>query len=133
MTEHQIKIMKLSSGEEIVCDLIADEHPRTYSVRYPMKVMTVPRVEGNSVEESLSLTRWIHFAEDNETDIPKGQVLAIVNASIGMKRFYEYCINKFDSDELDDPTEEDFMNMEDEYDEDLEALDEWEPNSKIVH
>ena len=134
MTEHQIKIMKLSSGEEIICCLVADEHPRTFNVRYPMKVMTVPRVVDGDIEESLSLTRWIHFAEDTGADIPKGQVLAIVNASIGMKRFYEYCINKLDNEgDLGEPSEHDLMDIDDEDDDDLEALDDWEPNTKTFH
>ena len=131
MTEPEVKIMKLSSGEEIICCLVADEHPRTFNVRYPMKVMTVPRIEGGDIEESLSLVRWIHFAEDMVADIPKGQVLAVVNASIGMKRFYEYCINKLNAEgDLGEPSEEDLMDEEEYYD---EELDEWQPISKTYH
>jgi len=131
MTEPEVKIMKLSSGEEIICCLVADEHPRTFKVRYPMKVMTVPRIEGGDIEESLSLVRWIHFAEDMVADIPKGQVLAVVNASIGMKRFYEYCINKLNAEgDLGEPSEEDLMDEEEYYD---EELDEWQPISKTYH
>jgi len=132
MTEPQIKIMKLSSGEEIVCDLIADEHPRTYNVRFPMKVMTVPRVTGDGVEESLSLTRWIHFAEESEADIPKTQVLAIVNASVGMQKFYEYCIRRMDSNDLDDLQEPTSFELdeEDEYLDDFEDID---TPSKLIH
>jgi len=132
MTEPQIKIMKLSSGEEIVCDLIADEHPRTYNVRFPMKVMTVPRVTGDGVEESLSLTRWIHFAEESEADIPKTQVLAIVNASVGMQKFYEYCIGRMDSNDLDEmegPSNFE-LDEEDEYLDDFEDID---TPSKLIH
>ena len=92
MTEPQTKIMKLTSGEEIICDVISDEHPRTFSVKMPMKVMTVPKATPNGIEEALSLTRWIHFTETNVYDVPKTQVLAIADASIGMKKFYSYCI-----------------------------------------
>ena len=124
MTEPEVKIMKLSSGEEIICCLVADEHPRTFNVRYPMKVMTVPRVTDGDIEESLSLVRWIHFAEDMVADIPKGQVLAVVNASIGMKRFYEYCINKLNAEgDLGEPSEEDLMDEEEYYDEELDETE----------
>jgi hypothetical protein len=132
MTEPNIKIMKLSSGEEIICTVVTDEHPRTYNVTYPMKVMTVPRVTGDGVEESLSLTRWIHFAEESIADIPKTQVLAIVNASLGMKRFYEYCVQKLESDsdldDLDGPS--DFELEDDEYLDDFEDID---TPSKLIH
>jgi len=134
MTDPQIKIMKLSSGEEIVCDLVADEHPRTYNVRFPMKVMTVPRVVSSGVEESLSLTRWIHFAEENVADIPKTQVLAIVNASIGMKKFYEYCVDKMlhgEADDMIEPSHDDLIDIEQE--ELAEELEDWQPESKLVH
>ena len=132
MTEPEIKIMKLSSGEEIICCLIADEHPRTFNVRYPMKVLTIPRASGGDIEESLSLVRWIHFAEDMVADIPKGQVLAVVNASIGMKRFYEYCIEKLNAEgDLTEPSEDDLMEIdEEEYD---EELDQWQPTTKTYH
>ena len=132
MTEYPIKIMKLSSGEEIICTLTADEHPRTYNVTYPMKVMTVPRVTGEGVEESLSLTRWIHFAEESVADIPKTQVLAIVNASIGMKKFYEYCVNKMNTgeylDDLEGPS-----SFELEEDDDLEDFEDIDTPSKLLH
>ena len=133
MTEQNIKIMKLSSGEEIICTVVTDEHPRTYNVTYPMKVMTIPRVTGGGIEESLSLTRWIHFAEESIADIPKGQVLAIVNASIGMKRFYEYCVNKLNTedtmDRIDEPTDLE-LDAEDDYLDDFEDI---ETPSKLIH
>ena len=132
MTEPQIKIMKLSSGEEIVCDLLADEHPRTYNVRFPMKVMTVPRVTGDGVEESLSLTRWIHFAEESEADIPKTQVLAIVNASVGMQKFYEYCVRRLESDDLDTLDEPSSFELEEE-DDYLDDFEDIDSPSKLIH
>ena len=132
MTEPQIKIMKLSSGEEIVCDLLADEHPRTYNVRFPMKVMTVPRVTGDGVEESLSLTRWIHFAEESEADIPKTQVLAIVNASVGMQKFYEYCVRRLESDDLDTLDEPSSFELEEE-DDYLDDFEDIDTPSKLIH
>ena len=41
MKEYQI--LKLQSGEEIVCNLVADEHPRTFSIESPLKIVVVPR------------------------------------------------------------------------------------------
>jgi len=134
ITETQIKIMKLSSGEEIVSELLGDEHPRTFSVKSPLKLLSIPKVGKQGIEESISLQRWIHFAEENNVDIPKAQVLAIVNASIGLSKFYEYCVNKMDLQDSDDAHgydsgdfEEDIMHEEE------ELLDEWEPESKLVH
>ena len=136
MTENQTKIMKLSSGEEIICNVISDEHPRTLSVKMPMKVMTVPKVTSNGIEEALSLTRWIHFTETDVYDVPKTQVLAMADASLGMKRFYEYCIDKLEQEslgEINEPSDSDLSSIEDEDDDYSEELSEWEPNHKVYH
>jgi hypothetical protein len=111
--------------------LVSDEHPRTFGVRYPMKVMTVPKVVGGGVEEQLSLTRWIHFAEDAHAEIPKTQVLAVVNASIGMRKFYEYCLQKVDGEDLYDPTDEELYEIQEEYDD--EELSDLPSPSKVYH
>lgn len=134
ITENQIKVMKLSSGEEIVSELIADEHPRTFNVKSPLKILSIPKVGQEGIEESISLQRWIHFAEENNVDIPKAQVLAIVNASFGLCKFYEYCVNKMNLQESEDVRGYDTKEFEEEYlSEEEELLDEWEPESKLVH
>ena len=42
MTEY--KILKLQSGEEIICDVISKEHPRTFEIKSPLKVNVLPKV-----------------------------------------------------------------------------------------
>lgn len=134
ITENQIKVMKLSSGEEIVSELIADEHPRTFSVKSPLKLLSIPKVGNQGIEESISLQRWIHFAEENNVDIPKAQVLAIVNASFGLVKFYEYCVSKMDLQDAGDARGYDSGDFEEEFmSEEEELLDDWEPESKLVH
>ena len=100
MTDEKItKILKLSSGEEIIARLVDDDQPKTFVVSHPLKLSCIPRATKQGIEESISLQRWIHFSEDNVYDIPKTQVLVITRASLGLTKFYEHCINRMDAED----------------------------------
>ena len=132
MTEPQIKIMKLSSGEEVVSELISEENSRSFNVRSPLKLIALPKIESGGFEEHVSLQRWIHFAEEKDVSIPKIQVLAIVSASVGLSKFYEYCVHKLEHQSYadDEYSEEDDIWEDDEED---DLLDYLEPISKLIH
>ena len=135
MTDNQIKIMKLSSGEEIVSEMIGEDHPRAFNIKSPLKLTSLPRLGNSGIEESISLQRWIHFAEEKDVTIPKSQVIAIINASYGLKKFYEYCILKMERQDSGEDTSYDAGEYDEfEEEEDLdEFLDEWEPDTKLIH
>jgi len=131
--ENPIKIMKLSSGEEIVSRMVSDEHPRTFNVQLPLKLQSVPKMTQYGVEESISLTRWMHFAEEKTVDVPKTQVLGIATASIGLSKFYEYCIQKIagEADLQGEPTNKELNDIEEEeFDDEFDLLD---SPSKVYH
>ena len=137
MTEdNTIKIMKLSSGEEIISRL-REDHPRDWKVESPLKLMTVPKVGKGGIEEQISLTRWMHFAEEKTVNVPKSQVLGMANATIGLSRFYEYCLSKIDGeyDLYEDPSDAELSALEEEiWEEELEEeMDSYETPSKIYH
>jgi len=137
MTEdNTIKIMKLSSGEEIISRL-REDHPRDWKVESPLKLMTVPKVGKGGLEEQISLTRWMHFAEEKTVNVPKSQVLGMANATIGLSRFYEYCLSKIDGeyDLYEDPSDAELSALEEEiWEEELEEeMDSYETPSKIYH
>ena len=134
--ENRIKIMKLSSGEEIISRL-REDHPRDWKVESPLKLMTVPKVGKGGLEEQISLTRWMHFAEEKTVNVPKSQVLGMANATIGLSRFYEYCLSKIDGeyDLYEDPSDAELSALEEEiWEEELEEeMDSYETPSKIYH
>jgi len=137
MTEdNTIKIMKLSSGEEIISRL-REDHPRDWKVESPLKLMTVPKVGKGGLEEQISLTRWMHFAEEKTVNVPKSQVLGMANATIGLSRFYEYCLSKIDGeyDLYEDPSDAELSALEEEiWEEEIEEeMDSYETPSKIYH
>ena len=88
------KILKLSSGEEIICNVVQNVEKPYLSVVSPMKLNSYPKATRNGIEEALSLQRWIHFAETDTYDIPKSQIVVLTEASLGLTRFYDYCVSK---------------------------------------
>ena len=116
------RILRLTSGDEIVCEALS-EGDRNLTVRSPLAIVNVAKVVGDDVEESLSLQRWVHFAESDEFNIDKSQVIVNTGASIGLQRFYEYVLAKLDSDE----------DYSEEVDEEYEELMSIEPQSDQIH
>ena len=135
MTENQIKIMRLSSGEEIVSTVAEQEHVRSVSVKNPLKIITYPQRTERGVEESLSLQRWVHFTEEQTFDIPKSQILAVGTASIGLAKFYNYCVDKIhgEPDLGEEPTYEELDRIEQEEDFLEDELESMTYPSKVYH
>ena len=117
MTE--VKILKLSSGEEIICNVIDNESQSFININRPMKLNAIPKhARDGTLEESLSLQRCIHFSENNTYQIERVKVLVTTDASIGLSKFYSYCLNKLDLEDADyddEPTLEELEELEDEF------------------
>ena len=135
-SDNTIKIMKLSSGEEIISRL-KEDHPREWKVESPLKLLTVPKLGRQGVEEQISLTRWIHFAEEKTVNVPKTQVLGMANATIGLSKFYEFCLKKIEGevDLYEEPSDEELRAIEDEqWDEEFEEeMESYKWPSKVYH
>jgi hypothetical protein len=117
MTQPNAKILKLSSGEEIICNVVNNPDQSYISVVRPMKLNSWPRATRNGIEESLSLQRWVHFAETDTYDVPKSQIIVLTEASFGLTKFYLYCVNKAKWEEegvLNPPTDADLRGIEEE-------------------
>jgi hypothetical protein len=133
MTENNIKILKLSSGEEIICDVVQSLDSPYLSVTSPMKLNSYPKATRNGIEEALSLQRWIHFAKTNTYDIPKSQIIVLTEASYGLSKFYEYCVSKSRVEDKDvltgAPTNRELDDIvEEQWDEEFGS-----PDSNLIH
>jgi len=128
------KIIKLSSGEEIVCKLVEREHNRSYEIENPLKIHTVPKVTNDGIEEAISLQKWIHFAEEQVFLLEKNKVMVIAEASYGLSKFYEYCVDRMNADYSDigdEPSDKELREIENE---ELEEMFEgYSVNSKLLH
>ena len=125
------KIVKLTNGEEIVCQLGDDIDNGEYKVNFPLKmeVHSVQTKEGPV--DSLNLSRWIGpYTEQSIFSIKSDHVLLVANASPGLSRYYEHVIKEIK--QLDTPEKRstlDDIKDEDVYDELLEEIE----SSNTIH
>lgn len=125
-----VKILKLSSGEEVICNINTNEKSHL-KITKPMKLNAFPKMtRDGSLEESLSLQRWIHFSETDTYDVPKSQIIVVTQASYGLSKFYEYCITKMrmEEEDVDFPSDEELDEIEEE-----ELFEDFEVSSRTIH
>ena len=60
---HNTKILKLSSGEEIICNVAQSPENNHISVMQPMKLNAYPRATRNGIRRVIIFQKWIHFSE----------------------------------------------------------------------
>jgi len=125
-----VKILKLSSGEEVICNINTNEKEHI-KINRPMKLNAYPKLSRDgSLEESLSLQRWIHFSETDTYDVPKSQIIVVTQASYGLTKFYEYCVTKMKMEEEDVhlPTDEELEEIEEE-----DLFEDFDVPSNTIH
>ncbi len=131
-TDTAYKIVKLTNGENLICEVNEHVYNDEYKINFPLKmeVRSMPTKEG--VVDSLSLSRWIGpYTEQSFFFIKRDHVLVMAEVSEGLSRYYEHMrreINQLDSPEkralLDDIDDEDV------YD---ELLSELETETDTIH
>ena len=127
MNPDTYKILKLISGESIICELSEDDGK--YEISRPL-LMNVQRKETRTgMTESLELSRWVQpFTEQKSFEIDPKHVIIMLPASPGLSVFYEGVIYKLeDSEEI---SIVDNFKDDDIYD---ELLDELETDNKSIH
>ena len=127
MISDTYKILKLISGESIICELSEDDGK--YEISRPL-LMNVQRKETRTgMTESLELSRWVQpFTEQKSFAIDPKHVIIMLPASPGLSIFYEGVIYKLEDRE--EISIEDNFKDDDMYD---ELLDELETDNKSIH
>ena len=127
MNTDTYKILKLISGENIICELSEDNGK--YEISRPLLMNIQSRVNHTGMTESLMLSRWVQpFTEQRHFEIDPQHVIIILPASPGLSVYYEGILNKLDNID-DEPFVDDFED-EEIYE---ELLDELETESKYIH
>ena len=124
-TDTSYKIVKLTNGEEVICQLgdkiINDE----YQLNCPLKMQVHSVLTKEGPVDSLNLSRWIGpYTEQSKFLIKTDHVLLVANASPGLSRYYEHVMKEIK--QLDAPEKRaslDDIRNEDVYDELLEELE----------
>ena len=139
----ETKIIKLNNGDELVAT-ISSTDGEFIKVENPLKINVYPRYrENGNIEEAMAFSQWIKLSENQKYDVVKNNVIAITESSVGLTRFYQHCVKKWQDQKLPelrqpskkelDKIEQEFvkkflMREEDKLDDDFD-----EPISKTIH
>ena len=132
------KIMKLTNGEEIVCQIDDKIVNDEYQLNYPLKIDVRPQMTKRGVVEALNLSRWVgSYTSQSLFSVKTEHVLLVAEASEGLCRYYDHVVEEIKrienkaitkaisiNDYLDD------INDEDVYD---ELLDESLTSDDTIH
>ena len=123
-TDTSYKIVKLTNGENLICEINDDVDDGEYKLNFPLKMEIRSMIREEGVVESLNLSRWIGpYTEQSFFSIKSDHVLLVANASPGLSRYYEHVMKEINqSDTSIKKTILDIIDDEDVYDELLEEL-----------
>ena len=133
MNTTSYKVVKLTNGEEIICQLGDDIDNGEYKINFPLKMEVHSVLTKEGPVESLNLSRWIGpYTEQSRFLIKSDHVLLVANASEGLSRYYEHVIREIDNLDNSKTIKQalDDIKDEDVYDELLEEL---ETDNNTVH
>ena len=125
-------IVKLTNGEDIICEL-EEKNKSVYEIQNPLQIITTREVQNGGVQESLSLGRWCHpFTDQTYFSIPVDAVVTTAKASPGLSKYYEYILKRTEERYLDynrEPTDEELEEIDMEVEEEFLSLE--GPSNKI--
>ena len=129
------KILKLTNGENLICQINDDVDNGEYKINFPMKIEVHSLMTKEGPAESLNLSRWIGpYTEQSHFKINSNHILLVVNASEGLCRYYEHVVKEIKqlnfSEKISSREDLDDINDEEIYDELLEEL---ETPNKTIH
>ena len=131
------KILKLTNGDEIITTLSAKGDNTVVTAHNPLKINSYPRMTKGGIEESMALSHWVSYGENDSCEIIKNNIVAVTTASVGIGKFYDYCVLRMKQGKSaqlasQEPTDEQLQRIEDELNEDL--FDEYEDaEPKTIH
>jgi len=114
MSEKDYQVVKLSNGENLICDVISDSDT-TLNVKSPLKMETLSKFTKSGVVESLSLVRWMQpYCDDEQFALSKNNIILNSPVSIGLGKYYEFILKKMDGLDIPQPTEDELKAIEEE-------------------
>jgi hypothetical protein len=97
MTSNELKVVKLSSGEQIVCYLTHEKGSIFIRMIEPMELKIHSNLNDyGAVDETVCLTDWIHHAADNVFSIHKDRIVTISKPDENLIEYYDSTKKKYD-------------------------------------
>ena len=89
------KIMKLTNGEEIVCQMDDKIVNDEYQLNYPLKIDVRAQITEKGVVEALNLSRWVgSYTSQSLFSVKTEHVLLVAEASEGLCRYYDHVVEE---------------------------------------
>ena len=124
------KIVKLTNGENLICQINDDIDNGEYKINFPLKMEVHSLMTKEGPVDSLNLSRWIGpYTEQSRFLIKSDHVLLVANASEGLCRFYEHTMKEIK--QVDTPEKRALL--DDLNDELLEEVEISNTSNKTVH
>ena len=132
----ETKILKLTNGDEII-NTLSNQKDGIVTAHNPLKINAMPKISKHGLEETMALSRWVSYGNTEKCDIVKNNIVAVAVASVGISKFYEYCVTRMkkgsETFSVREPTDEQLERLENELDEELiDEYDDVNP-SKTIH
>ncbi len=112
MNNKNYSIVKLSNGENIICNVI-NNSDNSIEIESPLKLETHGKLTSKGIAESLSLVRWMQpFCDYDKFTINKNTVIINVPVSIGLGKYYEFILKKLNGLDIIGPSDEELKEIE---------------------
>ena len=130
-TNTAYKIVKLTNGENLICEVNDDVDNGEYKINFPLKMEVRSMQTKERVVDSLNLCRWIGpYTEQSLFNIKTAHVHTIGDASEGLCRYYYHVIREINKSGSSRTTELlDDINDEDVYEDLLKEAE----TDKTIH
>lgn len=94
------KILKLKSGDEMICSVIKEENNQVY-LNLPMvfKTMIIPDPYNGTQKEITVLRDWVSYTKDTEVSLPSDYILTYTSPEDDVISLYEKEVEKKLSDD----------------------------------
>jgi len=97
MQPEDLKIVKLSNGEQVVCYFSYEEGSEFVRLIEPLELKLHSNVnEHGAVDETICLTDWIHHTNDNVFSIAKHRIMTITKPDKSLIEYYATSKKKYD-------------------------------------
>src|SRR6056300_143906 len=104
---HNIKIVKLVNGEDVVTAIPAGDKqlPESHNlmrISNPLLIKYVPQMTMTGIKDYVALIKWCSYTSDQIITIPKDKIMTITNATVEMASSYMNVSNNIEEKNIID-------------------------------
>lgn len=97
--KHNIRIIKLVNGDDIVCNLPTDQltsKTPLITIEKPLQIKYISKFTEMGLQDYIALIKWLGYTHDTLVNIPKDKIMAITSATEQMTKSYFTIVVNYD-------------------------------------